>query len=131
MSPTCHRGFPLYQQPVARWQAWQAEQVEGAFQQIEDALNAGRQVALLVHYEAAQALAGLPVHAPLATPLVEALAFDAATRMTAAQTQQWLQAQSASLDGGQPCGVAALQPGITQADYTAALARIAAHLRAG
>ncbi|HOI67293.1 MAG TPA: bifunctional aminodeoxychorismate synthase component I/aminotransferase, partial [Thiomonas arsenitoxydans] len=84
----------LYRQPLSHWQAWQVEQVESAFQQLQHALNAGRQVALFVHYEAAQALAGLPVHAPLATPLVEALAFDAATRMTSAETQQWLQAQS-------------------------------------
>ncbi len=124
----------LYVRPVARWQAWQADEVEGAFLQIEGELNAGRQVALFIHYEAAQALARLPVQPPAAPPLsslVEALAFDAATRMTAAETQQWLQAQSARLDGDQPCGVAALQPGITQADYATALARIAEHLRAG
>ncbi|MDD4886438.1 MAG: chorismate-binding protein [Thiomonas sp.] len=125
---------------AAQWQAVAQEQVLSAFARLEAELALGRQVALFVAYEAARALADLPVREPpaqsqrLAQPLVQALAFSAALPLSADGVAQWLQAQLAALPAPQaelPCGVANLQPGITQAGYTAALARIAEHLRAG
>ena len=124
---------------AAQWHAVAQEQVAPAFARLEAELAQGRQVALFVAYEAAQALAGLPVqdvHAAVAQPqpLVRALAFVAAAPLCSEGVAQWLQQQLAALPAplvDQPCGVARLQAGITQLDYNAALARIAAHLRAG
>ncbi|MDY0329938.1 MAG: chorismate-binding protein [Thiomonas sp.] len=117
---------------AAQWRAEGQAQVEAAFARIEAELAQGRQVALFVAYEAAQALAGLPVHASSTPPLVEALSFSDAARLSADGVAQWLQTQLAALPDAQaPSGVAGLQPGISQAGYHEALARIAAHLRAG
>ena len=121
---------------VAQWQAESQAQVVSAFERLETELAQGRQVALFVAYEAARALAGLPVHEAdeQADPLVQALAFSEASLLSADGVAQWLQQQIEGLPSAasaQSCGVAQLQPGITQADYTAALARIADHLRAG
>ncbi|MGA8007754.1 MAG: chorismate-binding protein [Thiomonas sp.] len=121
---------------LASWRADAEEDVLPAFARLEAELAQGRQVALFVAYEAAQALAGLTVHdvTAQATPLVEARAFADMTLLTTDGVVQWLQSEIAALpasENEQPCGVARLRAGITQMDYTAALARIAAHLRAG
>ncbi|WP_079419143.1 aminodeoxychorismate synthase component I [Thiomonas intermedia] len=118
--------------PVSRWSAVAESEVAPAFEQVEWAVAQGLQVALFVAYEAAAALAGLPVQDrdQKDTPLVEALAFEAVTMLDAQGVSRWLQRQTAHLPQ-EPCGVAALQPGIAPEQYTAALTRIAEHLHAG
>ena len=118
--------------PVSRWRAATEDEVAPAFEQVELALARGLQVALFVAYEAAVALADMPVHDRDAkgAPLVEALAFEAVTMLDAQGVSLWLQNQAAHLPQ-EPCGVAGLQPGIAPEQYTAALSRIAEHLRAG
>ncbi|CUA97456.1 chorismate-binding protein [Thiomonas bhubaneswarensis] len=122
--------------PQAQWRALSQQDVLPVFAQIDAAAAEGLHAAVFVAFEAAQALAGLPVHAsaPEATPLVEVLTFARASLLSAQQTQQWLQTQIATLPAAQaeqPCGVAGLRPGITPKRYTAELLRIAEHLRAG
>jgi para-aminobenzoate synthetase/4-amino-4-deoxychorismate lyase len=111
------------------------QQVLPVFAELDCALARGRQAAVFVAYEAAQALAGLPVKPTAETdaPLVELLTFDHAAPLSAQQVQTWLDAQIAALPAGaaQPCGVAGLQANVTQAEYAQAIARIGAHLRAG
>ena len=121
---------------AAQWQAVGEAHVASAFARLEAELSQGRQVALFVAYEAARVLADLPVQDgdAQAQLLVQALAFSAAVPLSAGGVAQWLQAQLATLpapQAEQPCGVAHLQAGLTEADYAAALARIAAHLQAG
>jgi len=122
---------------VAHWQAWRAEDVAAAFDQAEAQLGLGRQLALFVGYEAAQPLAGLPVHPPapqaagLEAPLVEVLAFDTVQRLDTEQTARWLQAQEAALPAAQPCGVADLRAALDFPAYAAAVERIHKALQAG
>jgi len=124
---------------AAQWQALTQAEVLPAFARLETELAQQRQVALFVAYEAARALADLPMQDVSGddaqpTPLVQALAFPDATPLSADGVARWLQAQIAALPAPlaeQPCGVAALQAGISQTDYAQALARIAAHLQAG
>ena len=123
----------LFTAAHAYWRADTDADVLAAFDRLQAELAQGRQVAVFLAYEAARALAGLPVR-EAGEPLAQMLSFSAAQPLSAAGVAQWLQAQRAALPEAaatQPCGVARLQPGITPEDYTAALQRIAAHLRAG
>ncbi len=126
----------LLQTPLSQAQAWEQAEVLPMFAQLDAAVAQGRHAAVFLAYEAAQAVAGLPVQAPApqAAPLMEALTFAAASLLSADEVARWLQTQRAALPEGvaeMPCGVAGLQPGITPEQYVAALARIADHLRAG
>jgi len=123
----------LFTAARAHWSADTDADVLPAFDRLQAELAQGRQVAVFLAYEAARALAGLPVR-KADEPLAQMLAFSTAQPLAAAEVAQWLQAQIAALPAeaaAQPCGVARLRSGITQAGYTAALARIAAHLQAG
>ncbi len=122
--------------PLSHRCAHAQQQVLPVFAELDCAVAQGQQVAVFVAYEAAQALAGLPVHPPAegGAPLVELLTFSQAPLLSAEQVSQWLQAQRAALPAPlaeQPCGVAGLRAGVSQAQYERALARIAAHLQAG
>ncbi len=96
-------------------------------------LAGGREVALFAAFEAAHALAGLPLaHAPI-TPLVQGLSFAGAAALDGdAAVDAWLCAQLAARGVAEaPAGLAGWRRGVTQARYTQALARIAAYLAAG
>ncbi|OIQ83627.1 aminodeoxychorismate synthase component 1 [mine drainage metagenome] len=96
-------------------------------------LARGREVALFAAFEAAHALAGLPLaHAPI-TPLVQGLSFAGAAALDGdAAVDAWLCAQLAARgEADTPAGLAGWRRGVTQARYTQALARIAAYLAAG
>ncbi len=124
----------LLTDPIAVWQA-DAAGLATAFDRVEAEFVSGRHVTLLLHYEAALPLAGLPVAAtPPGQPVLHAAAFAQAQTLSAPQVDDWLAQQIAALPTAErdaPAGVAALQPGIARADYDAALARIREHLAAG
>jgi para-aminobenzoate synthetase/4-amino-4-deoxychorismate lyase len=117
-----------YSRPHAHRLAHDAAQARALIAWIAEELAAGRELALFVAFEAAQALAGLPpLHAPI-TPLVEALSFTHAQALTAEQVQQLL----ASPPGAdQPAGFLRWRTSLSRLRYDEALDRIGAYLRAG
>ena len=143
----------LYLQPLDHWRADDAAAARDMPDWLGAQLAAGREVALFLAFEAADALAGLPLaHAPI-TPLVEALSFAGAqTLEDDAAVDAWLAAQLATRGrggaaihapathapaaevpgyGDTPAGLAGWRPGISAAAHAAALQRIAAYLAAG
>ena len=143
-----HAPARLYQQPLEHWRADTADAARTMPDWLGAQLAAGREVALFLAFEAAEALAGMPLaHAPI-TPLIEALSFaHAQTLADDAAVDAWLAAQLAALDGAaaeanagappdainaaMPAGLAGWRPGISAAAHTAALQRIATYLAAG
>ncbi|SCC92771.1 putative para-aminobenzoate synthase (Aminodeoxychorismate synthase) PabB [Thiomonas sp. X19] len=120
-APIAHR-IARTDAEAAAMQGWAGEE-----------LARGREVALFAAFEAARALAGLPLaHAPV-TPLVEGLSFAQATMLDGGgAVDAWLVRQLAALGGADaPAGLAGWRRGIIEAGYGAALARIAAYLAAG
>ncbi|MDE2326219.1 MAG: hypothetical protein KGL51_16410, partial [Betaproteobacteria bacterium] len=148
----------LYLQPLDHGRADAAAAARDMPDWLGAQLAAGREVALFLAFEAADALAGLPLaHAPI-TPLVEALSFAGAqTLEDDAAVDAWLAAQLATRGRGDaaihapaihapathapaaevpgygdtPVGLAGWRPGISAAAHAAALQRIAAYLAAG
>ncbi len=143
----------LYCQPLEHGRANDAAAARDMPDWLGAQLAAGREVALFLAFEAADALAGLPLaHAPI-TPLVEALSFAGAqTLEDDAAVDAWLAAQLATRSHGDaadhaaashasaaevpgfgdtPAGFAGWRPGISAAAHAAALQRIAAYLAAG
>jgi para-aminobenzoate synthetase/4-amino-4-deoxychorismate lyase len=135
-SSAAHPTSRLLRAPLAQHVAQQADEVLPVLAELDGALALQQHVALFLAFEAAQALADLPVKppAPGAAPLVELLRFDAVQMLSADEVARWLDAQIDAFPAtaqAKPCGVAGLRAGISQADYTRALAQIAAHLQAG
>ncbi|MBW4046381.1 MAG: bifunctional aminodeoxychorismate synthase component I/aminotransferase [Proteobacteria bacterium] len=124
----------LYRDPLAQRIARTAPEVQALLEWAEGELAQAREVVLFLAFEAAQALAGLPVvHAP-ATPLAEGLSFARVECMEHGAVDAWLAGQSATLDaraGDAPTGLAAWRGGIDKAAYTQALHQIAQFLAAG
>ena len=124
----------LYRDPLAQRIARTASEVQALLQWAEGELAQAREVALFLAFEAAQALAGLPVvHAP-ATPLAEGLSFARVECMGNGEVDAWLAQQSARFDGragDAPAGLASWTGGIDKVAYTQALEQIAQFLAAG
>lgn len=118
----------LYAQPHAHRLAHDAQQARALVAWIAEELAAGRELALFVAFEAAQALAELPpLHAPI-TPLLEALSFARAQALTDEDVQRLL---AAAPGADQPAGFLRWRASLSRARYRDALARIAEYLRAG
>ncbi len=124
----------LYRDPLAQRIARTAPAVQALLEWAEGELAQAREVVLFLAFEAAQALAGLPVaHAPT-TPLAEGLSFASVECMEPGVVDAWLAQQSATLDacaGDGPAGLAGWRGGIGKAVYPQALQQIAQFLAAG
>ncbi len=123
----------LYTAPLAQRTARTEAEAAAMPAWAGEELARGRDVALFAAFEAAHALAGLPLaHAPI-TPLVQGVSFTGAAALDGDDVvDAWLCAQLAALgEADAPAGLAGWRRGITQAHYTQALARIVAYLAAG
>ena len=123
----------LYTAPLAQRTARTEAEAAAMPAWAGEELARGREVALFAAFEAAHALAGLPLaHAPI-TPLVQGLSFAGAAALDGDDAvDAWLCAQLAARgEADAPAGLAGWRRGVTQARYTQALARIAAYLAAG
>ncbi len=123
----------LYTAPLAQRTARTEAEAAAMPAWAGEELARGREVALFAAFEAAHALAGLPLaHAPI-TPLVQGLSFAGAAALDGDDAvDAWLCAKLAARgEADAPAGLAGWRRGVTQARYTQALARIAAYLAAG
>jgi para-aminobenzoate synthetase/4-amino-4-deoxychorismate lyase len=88
---------------------------------MQEALARGLYAVSLLSYELGGHLLGIDAHgAP--GPLAQVLLFEQCDHLSAPQVAAWLAAQA--IDGETPAGIGALRANISEADFTAALARI-------
>lgn len=120
----------LYQAPCAWFRALTQEEIAGFSEWTENELAAGRDVVLFLAYEAAEALAGLPIHHAPDVPLIEALSFAAPRALSPDEVAAWLDEPGSAAEPA-PAGLAGWRAGITKKAYLAALAEIDRLLHAG
>lgn len=110
------------------------DEIHGAFARIEEALAAGRHLAIEAHYELGYWLEPklLGLAYPSAQPLLAAHVFRRAAPLDGVQVAQLLEEHIAALGArGRICGVADLRPAMDEAHYLAAVAHILDYIRAG
>jgi para-aminobenzoate synthetase/4-amino-4-deoxychorismate lyase len=96
--------------------------------EMEQALAAGQHALALWHYELGATLQGLP-HRHDDSPLAEVLLFARCARLTPAEVEHWLAAQTPP--GAPPAGVARLDASVSEEQFSAAIARIREYITAG
>jgi para-aminobenzoate synthetase/4-amino-4-deoxychorismate lyase len=137
-SSAAKRTSRLYQDPIAHWAASTPAELDACFTHIESALQAGQYVVCLVAYEYGQSIHRLAtLYASVspgakATPLIQAWAFDQATRLSKEEVDTWLATQLKQLNADQRIsGIASYTESITQNQFQADVERIQEWIRCG
>jgi len=100
------------------------------FAQMQQALQRGLHAVGLFSYELGARMQGIEAHDPVheaQQPLAQVLLFERCERLSAAQVEHWLAAQSQQ----QHAGIANVMATVDDAQFNAAIARIHAYIEAG
>jgi para-aminobenzoate synthetase/4-amino-4-deoxychorismate lyase len=94
---------------------------------LEQALARGLYAVPLLTYELGEQLAGIGAR-PVDGPLAQVLLFRQCEKLGASQVQAWLATRTPP---GEPAGVAAIEPSVSEAQFTRAIDRIREYIAAG